>query len=58
MLKERPISNSGILFLPEDLAMEIYNVVLSGPITGGGLDLEYNGKEVIAVHQVSKSATI
>ena len=60
LLKERPISNSGILFLPEDLAMEIYNAVSSGPITGvGGLNLKHNGKEVTAIHQqASKSTTI
>jgi hypothetical protein len=60
LLKEYPVTNGGLLFLPEDLAMEIYNVVSSGLVTGGGgLNLEHNGKEVTAIHQqASKSTTI
>ena len=55
LLKQYSTSNSGTLFLSRDLAIEICRAVSSsGPITEG-LNVEHNGHEITAVHQVSKS---
>ena len=56
LLKESSMCNCGLLFLSKDLAIEICRAVSSssGPITEG-LNVEHNGHEITAVHQVSKS---
>jgi hypothetical protein len=62
MLKEYPVtSNSALLFLPNKLAMEIYDAVRDNVLSSSssgiavGLNLEHNGEEVTAVHRLTGS---
>jgi hypothetical protein len=58
MLKEYPVtSNSAVLFLPNKLAMEVYDAVrdtaLLSPSFTVGFHLEHNGKEITAVYRLN-----
>jgi hypothetical protein len=59
LLKENPIRTNGILlFLSNSLAMDICNAGKDNIISSGtimGFNLEHNGQEVTAVHQVRQS---
>jgi hypothetical protein len=62
ILKEYPVtSNSTLLFLPNNLAMEIYDAVRdnvsssSSSANAAGFNLEHNGEEVTAVYRIPGS---
>jgi hypothetical protein len=61
MLKEYPVTSANtLLFLPNNLAMEIYDGIrddLSSSASAAGFNLEHNGEEVTAVYRLDPSGS-
>jgi hypothetical protein len=56
-VKQYPVRNSTPLFLPNNLAMEIYNAIRNSISSSGTIlqfNLEHNGEEITAVYPVNR----